>query len=158
MPLRSSRFSKWSIYIIVTTLVVVSLLLLFLVIIYFYPIQTLSTNFNTSRYTRLISPWPISSLEQELVERRRLRRYAKSEQMRRMDKQLQKMELLNIPIYDLFLDTNAEISNSRYITSPDNTAFLWPILPAKKFFIILLTQITSVNPYQLFFLTITGVN
>ncbi len=134
MPLRSSRLSKWSLYIIITSLVVIFFILIFLVIIYFYPIPTVTANFSNSHFSRLLSPWPMSALDQELLDRRRLRRYAKGEQMRRMEKQLQRMENLNIPIYDLFLDANAEISNSRYITSPDDTSFLWPILPGRRVF------------------------
>ena len=134
MPLRSSRLSKWSLYILITSLILVFFVLIFLIIIYFYPIPTVTANFNNAHFSRLLAPWPMSSLDQELLDRRRLRRYAKGEQMRRMEKQLQRMENLNIPIYDLFLDTNAEISNSRYITSPDDTSFLWPILPGKKIF------------------------
>lgn len=134
MPLRSSRLSKWSVYIIVTSLVLVFFVFIFLIIIYFYPIPTVTTNFSTAHFSRLLAPWPMSSLDQELLERKRLKRYAKGEQIRRMEKQLQRMENLNIPIYDLFLDANAEISNSRDTTSPDDTSFLWPILPGKKVF------------------------
>ncbi|KAB8039732.1 hypothetical protein GCL60_05575 [Silvanigrella paludirubra] len=134
MPLRSSKLSKWSIYIIISSLILLFLITIFLVIVYFYPIPTITNNFNTAHFSRLLSPWPMSALDQELLERRRLKRYAKGEQLRRMEKQLQRMENLNIPIYDLFLDANAEISNSKYITAPDDVSFLWPILPAKKIF------------------------
>ncbi|APJ03081.1 hypothetical protein [Silvanigrella aquatica] len=134
MPPRSSRLSKWSIYIIISSLILLCLIMIFLSIISFYPIQSVTANFNNAHFSRLIAPWPMSALEQELLERRKLRRYAKAEQMRRMEKQLQRMENLNIPIYDLFLDANAEISNSRYITAPDDTSFLWPVLPGRKVF------------------------
>ncbi len=134
MPLKRSRLSKLSFYIIIISISIFLILVLFLFIIYFYPISTISNNFNSAHYSRLVSPWPMSSLDQELLERRRLRRYAKSEQVRRMEKQLQRMENLNIPIYDLFLDNNAEIYSQRYVTSPDDTSFLWPIIPGRKIF------------------------
>ena len=106
MPLRTSRLSKLSVYIIISVLILLTLILIFLSIVYFYPIQSITGNFNNAHFSRIISPWPISSLDVEIIERKKLRRYAKAEQMRRMEKQLQRMENLNIPIYDLFLDKN----------------------------------------------------
>jgi hypothetical protein len=134
MRKRSARFSKWSIYIISGSLIILFLTLIFFITIIFYPIQTISKNFQAEHFSKLIAPWPMSALETEMMERRRLKRYAKKEQVRRMEKQLQKMEILQIPIYDLFLDNNAEISNGRIIHSADGTSFLWPVLPGKKIF------------------------
>ncbi|KAB8029801.1 hypothetical protein [Fluviispira multicolorata] len=134
MALKTSRLSKLSLYIIVSSITVFTFLICFLIISFFFPVQTISNNFSTARSSRFIAPWPISALEQENLERRRLKRYAKSEQLRRMEKQLQRMEILNTPIYDLFLDSNAEISNTRFMTSLEDTSFLWPMLPAKKLF------------------------
>ncbi|BBH53823.1 hypothetical protein [Fluviispira sanaruensis] len=134
MVLKSSRISKLTLYIIISSITLLSILIITLIITYFFPIQTVANNFNTARDSQFIAPWPTSALEQEYSERRRLKRYAKSEQMRRMEKQLQRMEILNTPIYDLFLDSNVEISNTRYMTSLEDTAFLWPLLPAKKLF------------------------
>ena len=144
MPLRSSRLSKWSIYIILSSIFVAISVLIFLIIIYFYPIPAVTNNFQHAQFSRFISPWPMSALDQELIERRRLKRYAKGEQLRRMEKQLQRMELLNIPIYDLFLDANAEVSIPRFVNSPDIASFLWPILPGKKIF----TNVNNPNFYR----------
>ncbi|WP_186647276.1 hypothetical protein [Fluviispira vulneris] len=134
MVLKSSRISKLTLYIIISSISLFTILIITLIITYFFPVQTIANNFNTARDSQFIAPWPISALEQEYLERRRLKRYAKSEQIRRMEKQLQRMEILNTPIYDLFLDSNVEISNTRYMTSLEDTAFLWPLLPAKKLF------------------------
>nr|BFD32983.1 hypothetical protein GTC16762_26010 [Pigmentibacter ruber] len=134
MPLRSSRLSKWSIYIILSSIFLAISVLIFLIIIYFYPIPAVTNNFQHAQFSRFISPWPMSALDQELIERRRLKRYAKGEQLRRMEKQLQRMELLNIPIYDLFLDANAEVYIPRFVNSQDISSFLWPILPGRKIF------------------------
>lgn len=134
MPLRSSRLSKWSIYIIISSLLLLLFLLIFLIVVYFYPIPTVTNNFNSAHYSKFLAPWPISALDQEIIDRKRLKRYAKGEQIRRMEKQLQRMEILSIPIYDLFLDANAEVSVPRFANSPDDSAFLWPILPGRKIF------------------------
>lgn len=134
MVLRSSRLSKLSVYIIFISSIFLLFSTIFILIVFFYPILTVTNNFNNSHSSRIFAPWPMSPLDQEMLERKKLKRFAKKEQIRRMEKQLQKMDTLNIPIYDLFLDTNAEISTSRYIASPDETSFLWPILPGDKIF------------------------
>lgn len=134
MPLRSSRFSKLTFYIIISSLILLFSFFIFLTIIYFYPIPTVTNNFNNAQHSQFLSPWPMSALEQEILERRRLKRYARGEQIRRMEKQLHRMELLNIPIYDLFLDDNAEISVNRFTSTPEHSAFLWPMLPGNKLF------------------------
>lgn len=123
------KFYRYTIYFIFFILL---LSLIFLLIIYHFPIKTTSTNLSTARFSKFVSPWPISALDKEYQERKRLRRYAKAEQKKRLEKQLQRMNILNIPIYDLALDEEAEVivGNSKYY--PNKTDYLWPILPKNK--------------------------
>lgn len=126
-----TKFSKVSMskYLFISLGLFVFLFLSFIFIISQYPIPTTLLNFETVRFGRFFSPWPISALEQEQFERKKNKRFSKSERAKRFEKQLQKMNVLTVPIYDLSLDDKVEFSFASPRSYPEKTSYLWPILP-----------------------------
>ena len=137
---KSKKLPKFYRYLIFSLFFITFILISLALLISKYPIKSTTTNLNNAHYSKFFSPWPTSTLDIEYQERKRLKRYAKSEQKKRMEKQLQKMNILSVPIYDLSLDDQAEViaNNTNYF--PNKTDILWPIFPLNK------KYINQVNP------------
>lgn len=129
-----NKFSKISMskYLFIFLGFIVFLFLSFIVVISQFPIPTTLLNFETMRFGRFFSPWPVSALDQEQLERKKNKRYSKTERAKRFEKQLQKMNVLSVPIYDLALDDKVEYSFASMQPYPEKTSYLWPILPKNR--------------------------
>jgi hypothetical protein len=88
----------------------------------------------SKKFPYLFSPWPSKVTEEQAQEMKKLKKYNKAEQKRRLEKQQQQMLMLNVPIYNLFLDENPVFSSPNVFPSYGNTSFLWPIIPSAKIF------------------------
>lgn len=92
-----------------------------------FPWQTITSEFGQAKSSRFMSPWPLGALEEEKQERKKSKRYAKQEQIRRMGIQLRKMEFLNVPLFDLFLDSGVQVdAPSRTAPVALKTHIAWP--------------------------------
>ncbi|MBX9704170.1 MAG: hypothetical protein K2X39_08465 [Silvanigrellaceae bacterium] len=96
------RFRHFSIYFIPLIILSILFLIVTLFILNKYPVQVVTKDFEHSINTSFTLAWPISALEIELQERKRLRRYAKSEQERRIKLQNEKMKYIQVVISDFF--------------------------------------------------------
>ena len=132
--LNKYHFSKITRYFLILLFLSASLFLFFAFIIYNFPIQTSFLNFDTIKLESFFSPWPVSPLDQEIMERKRLKRYSKSDRTKRLEKQLQKMNLLSVPIYDLTLDNKLDFSYLSSNAYPEKNSYIWPILPRNNSF------------------------
>ncbi len=98
-------------------------------ITYYYPIRSFSSNLSKPKFSPFVTSWPISAIDLEFQERKRLKRYAKAEKKRRLERQLQKMNVLNVPIYDLNLDEDWDFKGDNSLYAPRQSEILWPVLP-----------------------------
>ncbi|MES2614472.1 MAG: hypothetical protein V4591_03555 [Bdellovibrionota bacterium] len=134
MLFKIKKITKFYKYLILSFVALFFISIFSLIVLYFFPIKSTTSNLNNAPFSRFVSPWPTSALDQEILERKRLKRYARIEQKKRLEKQFQRMNVLNVPIYDLSLDDEAEIlvGDSKYY--PDKTDYLWPIFPLSRQF------------------------
>ncbi len=96
-----SKNKKLYKYIIVMLIFLFVFIFLMAAITYFFPLRTYSTNLAKPKFSPFVAAWPMSAIDLEFQERKRLKRYAKAEKKRRLEKQLQKMNVLNVPVYDM---------------------------------------------------------
>lgn len=127
--LNPDRISKRFVFAIGSIIIAV-FLLISVILLTFFPIQLHSQEMNANQrwYSKFFVFWPEFLLKQELLERKKLKRYPKSEIQRRLAKQINAMQTLNSPLYDLWLDNNFDTSiNPTNI--PDTGSFFWPVFP-----------------------------
>lgn len=103
-------------------------------LLYFFHFQTSMSSVYSKKMPYLFSPWPTKVTDEQTQEMKKLKKYNKSEQKRRLEKQQQQMLMLNVPIYNLFLDESPIFSSPNVFPSYGNTSFLWPIIPSTKIF------------------------
>lgn len=121
------RLSAWSRVFLVTVGTSVAGLVAGVLVVEKFPWQTVYTDFSVARVSQFLTPWPMSAMEEELQERKRLRRFAKQEVERRFGIQLRRMENLSTPLFDPFLDVGVQILQSLDATAPQpNLHFPWP--------------------------------
>ncbi|MCA2960654.1 MAG: hypothetical protein IOD12_10400 [Silvanigrellales bacterium] len=121
------RLSAWSRVFLVTVGTSFAGLVASVVVVEKFPWQTVNTDFSLARVSQFLTPWPMSAMDEEQQERKRLRRFAKQEVERRFGIQLRRMESLHTPLFDPFLDAGVQIVHSTDATAPQpNLHFPWP--------------------------------
>lgn len=102
--------------------IIVALLLVF-------PVQIKSDN--TQQHKSFISKFiifsPNSPMKDKLRERKKIKKFARPEIQRRLDKEFDQMSKIYSPIYDLWLDTNVS-TNVFNKYSPQDSSFIWPVI------------------------------
>ena len=94
-----------------------------------YPWQVVFADFSAAKESRFLTPWPTSALEDERQEKKKTKRFAKAEQARRANVQLRRMEVLNVPLFDVFLDSGVQLLPWEDRTSPPVLGqFPWPLI------------------------------
>lgn len=95
-----------------------------------FPIKLSSQemNLNNTWEAKFFVFWPESLLKRELSERKKIKRYSRIEIQRRIDKQLSLMTFINSPLYDLWLDKNAEFITNNTTRISNDASFFWPVL------------------------------
>lgn len=126
------------VFLITISIIVILFTVLFLTILLFFPIQIRSQELPTNQkwYSKFFIIWPEFLVKQELIERKKLKKYPKSEIQRRFQKQMNAMNVLHSPLYDLWLDNNFETTLNNTNSSPNNGSFFWPVLPNNNQFIM----------------------
>ena len=133
------RTKKWKLYSILTTVSILVLALLGVFLLSCYPVMTVTSDFDKVKSSRFSIFWPQSLMEQELSELKRMSKFKKEEQQRRVQVQLRRMKYLNNAIFDLHLDSNIEIIRAGNESVEPRSYFTWPtfsdfiLLPYKNY-------------------------
>lgn len=106
----------------------------FLIVFSFFPIQSKIDSNSVVKFPKFFQPWPSKLTEEQAIEAKKMKKYAKAEQKRRQEKQLQQMNLLNAPIYNLFLDENVFFSSNKEFLKYGKMDLTWPVIPSQKVF------------------------
>ena len=83
-----------------------------------YPWQTIYADFEVAKESKFLTPWPQSAFEEEMQERRRLKRFARPEVRRRFGIQLRRMDALQSSLYDPFIDTGLTKQSPEFSVGP----------------------------------------
>ncbi len=119
---KSLRFSLIILFTVITILAV-SLFTVFTI----FPIKLNATENTHDKnwLDKFVVFWPESPLQIAIKERKRLKRYARTEIERRLENERNKMHNINSTIYDLWLDKNV-VSNIENKFSSKSSSFVWP--------------------------------
>lgn len=98
-----------------------------------YPWPVFLANFSLARVSTFVGHWPTPSLEEDKQERKKLKRFPRSEQQRRLGLIMRRMDYLTVPMFDFFLDPGVqylapEIPAGVSARSP----LIWPSLPTRR--------------------------
>ncbi|MEN9810423.1 MAG: hypothetical protein RLZZ488_1990 [Pseudomonadota bacterium] len=100
-----------------------------------YPWPVLHADFSQAKESVFLGHWPQPSIEEDKQERKKLRRFPKSEQQRRLGIILRRMDYLNVPIFDLFLDQGIQFLTPEVpVGASPAVPLIWPSLPSKRLF------------------------
>jgi len=128
---RRSRF-RFNFFLSSTVLVLLMLAGAFL-LIQRYPWPTYLTDFSLARESTFVSYWPLPALEEDKQERKKLRRFPKSEQQRRLGVLMRRMDFLNVPLFDFFLDPGLQVLTPELPTGASPASpLIWPSLPTRR--------------------------
>ncbi|NBW81540.1 hypothetical protein EBR21_07280, partial [bacterium] len=98
-----------------------------------FPWPVFHADFSSTRDSTFIENWPLPALEEDRQERKKLRRFPKSEQQRRLGIIMRRMEFLNIPLFDFFLDQGVQIISPELpVGSAQATPLIWPAMKSRR--------------------------
>lgn len=98
-----------------------------------YPWPVLHTDLSLARESTFLGHWPVPSLDEERQERKKIRRYPKSEQHRRLGIIMRRMEYLNVPIFDFFMDPGVQyLSPDLHLGTVASMSQIWPLVPTRR--------------------------
>lgn len=99
------------------------------ILVVLFPWEVEVSELESQRLSKYVTAWPANALEQEMLERKRMRRFNRQEQQRRLGVQLRRMEYLNIPLFDPFLDAGSQLARAtRDAELEDYLPLDWPSL------------------------------
>ena len=107
MARRNATRLNLILFVVITTL---SVLASTAWLIYRYPWPIFLGDFSSARESTFVSNWPLPALEEERQERKKLKRFPRAEQQRRLGVIMRRMDYLSIPIFDFFLDSGVQYS------------------------------------------------
>lgn len=98
-----------------------------------FPWPVFHVDFAATRDSTFIENWPLPALEEDKQERKKLRRFPKSEQQRRLGIIMRRMEFLNVPIFDFFLDEGVQlISPELPVGTSPSAPLIWPSMKSRR--------------------------
>ncbi|NBX15799.1 MAG: hypothetical protein EBR09_00385 [Proteobacteria bacterium] len=113
--------------------IITVLLLVAVFIVQKYPWPVLHTDLSLARESTFLGHWPVPSLDEERQERKKIRRYPKSEQHRRLGIIMRRMEYLNVPIFDFFMDPGVQyLSPELHLGTVASMSQIWPLVPSRR--------------------------
>jgi hypothetical protein len=97
-----------------------------------YPWPIFLADFSLARVSTFVGHWPLPSLEEDKQERKKLKRFPRSEQQRRLGLIMRRMDYLTVPLFDFFLDPGIQfISPEIPVGVPARSPLIWPSLPTR---------------------------
>lgn len=102
-------------------------------LVYRYPWPIFLTDFSLARESSFVTHWPMPAIEEERQERKKLKRFPRSEQQRRLGLIMRRMDYLSVPLFDLFLDPGVQYVAPE-LPAGMNTAptLIWPSFNTKR--------------------------
>lgn len=98
-----------------------------------YPWPLLHSDLSVARESTFVGHWPQPALDDDKQERKKLRRFPRSEQQRRLGIIMRRMEFLNVPIFDFFLDQGVQyITPETQVGAAASVPLIWPSLPSRR--------------------------
>lgn len=98
-----------------------------------YPWPVLHSDFSSAKESNFLANWPLPALDEDKQERKKLRRFPKSEQQRRLGIVMRRMDYLNVPLFDFFLDPGIQyLTPEMTVGSSPSIPLIWPSLPSKR--------------------------
>jgi len=102
-------------------------------LLYRFPWPVHLSDFSHAKGGVFVGHWPQPSMEEDLQARKKLRRFPRSEQERRLNLKLRRMEFLSVPLFDFFLDSGTQLTTPELpagVTS--SNSIIWPSLPTGR--------------------------
>jgi hypothetical protein len=102
-------------------------------LLYRFPWPIHLSDFSHAKGGTFVGHWPQPAMEEELQSRKKLKRFPRSEQERRLNLKLRRMEFLSVPLFDFFLDSGTQLIAPELpagVTS--SNSIIWPSLPTDR--------------------------
>lgn len=102
-------------------------------LLYRFPWPIHLSDFSQAKGGVFVGHWPQPAMEQDLQVRKKLKRFPRSEQERRLNLKLRRMEFLSVPLFDFFLDSGTQLIAPELpagVTS--SNSIIWPALPTGR--------------------------
>jgi len=98
-----------------------------------YPWPIFLADFSLARSSTFVGHWPMPSLEEDKQERKKLKRFPRSEQQRRLGLVMRRMDYLTVPLFDFFLDPGIQyLSPEAPAGVAARSPVIWPSLPTRR--------------------------
>jgi hypothetical protein len=99
-----------------------------------YPWTSITSDYGNQRLMRFLSPWPMNPLKQEMHDKKK-KRLPKAEMERLYALDLRRMEFINVPLFDLFLNEKVKhTAGDTLFRSLGFGEFPWPWLETERAF------------------------
>lgn len=98
-----------------------------------YPWPIPLNDYSLARPSPFITYWPMTALDEDRQERKKLKRFPRSEQQRRLGVIMRRMDYLTVPLFDFFMDSGLQFFGPEVPAgvSPAST-LIWPTLPTAR--------------------------
>lgn len=120
-------------YFISASLILLSLLLAIAWLVSRYPWPIFLSDFSSARESSFVGHWPLPAMEEDRQERKKLKRFPRSEQQRRLGVLMRRMDYLTVPLFDFFLDPGVQFITPELPAGVSAASpLIWPALPTKR--------------------------
>lgn len=102
-------------------------------LLYRFPWPVHLSDYSHAKGGVFVSHWPQPAMEEDLQSRKKLKRFPRDEQERRLNIKLRRMEFLSVPLFDFFLDSGTQLIAPELpagVTS--SNSIIWPSLPTGR--------------------------
>lgn len=120
-------------YFISASLILLSLLLSVAWLVSRYPWPIFLSDFSSARESLFVGLWPLPAIEEDRQERKKLKRFPRSEQQRRLGVLMRRMDYLTVPLFDFFLDPGVQVITPELPAGVSAASpLIWPALPTRR--------------------------
>lgn len=91
------------------------------------------SDFSYAKRSVFVGHWPQPIMEVDLQSRKKLKRFSRTEQERRLNLKLRRMEFLSVPLFDFFLDPGTQLLSPELPAGvAGSNSIIWPSLPTSR--------------------------
>ncbi|MEY4066688.1 MAG: hypothetical protein RIR26_2896, partial [Pseudomonadota bacterium] len=94
-----------------------------------YPWPIPLIDYSLAKPSPFVTHWPMTALDEDRQERKKLKRFPRSEQQRRLGVMMRRMDYLTVPLFDFFMDSGLQIFGPEVPAGvAPASSLIWPTL------------------------------
>lgn len=102
-------------------------------LLYKFPWPVHLSDFSHAKRNAFLGHWPQPIMEVDLQSLKKLKRFSRTEQERRLNLKLRRMEFLSVPLFDFFLDPGTQLLSPELPAGvTGSNSIIWPSLPTSR--------------------------